>query len=139
MKGRLAKLILLFLIGGGIYYIIELLWRGHSHWSMFLTGGLCFLLVGGINNFYPWHLGIVQQSIIGAFIITTIEFLVGVVVNVWLGMEVWDYSGLPFNLMGQVSLIFSILWIPLATVGIFLDDWLRHKLFNEETPTYTIF
>jgi len=106
---------------------------------MFLVGGLCFVLIGGINNYLPWSLGIVQQSLIGAVIITVVELVAGLVVNVWLGLGVWDYSGLPLNFMGQISLLFFVLWIPLATVGIFIDDWLRYKLFGEEKPHYTIF
>ncbi|MCL2353639.1 MAG: putative ABC transporter permease [Defluviitaleaceae bacterium] len=139
MKKHLIKLFSLLLWGGFIYYIIELMWRGHSHPSMFLVGGLCFVLIGGINNYLPWSLGIVQQSLIGAVIITVVELVAGLVVNVWLGLGVWDYSGLPLNFMGQISLLFFVLWIPLATVGIFIDDWLRYKLFGEEKPHYTIF
>jgi len=139
MKKHLVKLFSLLLWGGFIYYIIELMWRGHSHPSMFLVGGLCFVLIGGINNYLPWSLGIVQQSLIGAVIITAVELIAGLIVNVWLGLDVWDYSNLPLNFMGQISLLFFVLWIPLATVAIFIDDWLRYKLFDEEKPHYTIF
>ena len=139
MKKHLVKLFSLLLWGGFIYYIIELMWRGHSHPSMFLVGGLCFVLIGGINNYLPWSLGIVQQSLIGAVIITAVELIAGLIVNVWLGLGVWDYSNLPLNFMGQISLLFFVLWIPLATVAIFIDDWLRYKLFDEEKPHYTIF
>ena len=36
------KLLVLAVIGGAIYVGIEMLWRGHSHPSMFILGGLCF-------------------------------------------------------------------------------------------------
>mgnify|MGYP007072511315 FL=1 len=35
------KCALLFLIGGALYYCIEILWRGHSHWTMAVVGGIC--------------------------------------------------------------------------------------------------
>lgn len=42
----LIKYLILFLIGGFVYISIELLWRGHTHWSMFILGGVCFILLG---------------------------------------------------------------------------------------------
>jgi uncharacterized membrane protein len=130
---------MLFLIGGAVYYGIEILWRGYSHISMFIVGGICFVLIGSINNHFPWHLGVVQQTLIAVVIITTLEFITGLIVNVWLGLGVWDYSDQPFNLMGQICLLYVILWIPLAVFAIFLDDWARYFLFKEERPHYTLF
>ena len=51
-KGWTAEFIkyfILFGIGGIAYVVIELLWRGYSHWSMFALGGLCFLLIGRLK------------------------------------------------------------------------------------------
>jgi uncharacterized membrane protein len=132
------KLLTLFLFGGAVYYIIEVAWRGYSHFSMFIVGGLCFVLIGAINNYFPWELGILQQSLIAGAIVTAVEFVSGLIVNVLLGWNVWDYSDFPFNLMGQICLLYALLWIPLSVVGIFLDDWLRHFLFGEEKPHYTL-
>jgi len=129
----------LWLWGGGVYYCIELFYRGHSHISMFAVGGVCFLLLGAINNYLPWRMGLAWQALFGAVIITAVELTAGLIVNVWLGLDVWDYSGLPLNLFGQISLLYSLYWIPLAAVGIFLDDFLRWKLYGEQTPRYTIF
>ena len=44
------KLLVLAVIGGAIYVGIEMLWRGHSHPSMFILGGLCFVSIGLIRN-----------------------------------------------------------------------------------------
>lgn len=134
-----AKAVVLFLTGGAAYYLVEILWRGHSHISMFILGGICFVLVGCINEFLPWSMGIVQQSLIGATIITVCEFITGLIVNVWLGMGVWDYSNLPFNIMGQICLPFFLAWIPLSCVAIVVDDYIRYWIFDEEKPHYTIF
>lgn len=46
------KNLLLLELGGFIYSIIEVLYRGNTHWTMFIVGGLCFLLVGWINKFF---------------------------------------------------------------------------------------
>lgn len=132
------KSAILFTIGGLAYFIIELLYRGYSHWTMFLVGGLCFLWIGLINEVLPWELGIIIQGIIGSCIVTFIELITGIFVNVLLGMNVWNYSNLPFNIMGQICLPFSILWIFLSIGAIIIDDWLRYKLFNEEKPHYKL-
>lgn len=135
---QILKLCILALIGGIIYVLIELAWRGYSHISMFILGALCFVLLGGINEFLPWELGFVWQMLIGAGIVTILELIVGIVVNVWLGLEVWDYSNLPFNFMGQICLPFSFAWTLLSGVAIVVDDYLRYWLFGEEKPHYKI-
>ena len=117
----------LFLIGGWIYTGMELIGRGRTHWSMFILGGLCFVLVGLINeHHYKWNQSLILQSIIGAVLITALEFLTGCIVNLWLKWNVWDYSNLPFNLLGQICLYFFLLWIPMSTLCIVLDDWIRY-------------
>ena len=135
---QILKLCILALIGGITYVLIELAWRGYSHISMFILGALCFVLLGGINEFLPWELGFVWQMLIGAGIVTILELIVGIVVNVWLGLEVWDYSNLPFKFMGQICLPFSFAWTLLSGVAIVVDDYLRYWLFGEEKPHYKI-
>ena len=130
------KHVALVLTGGCIYYAIEILWRGYSHWSMFLLGGICFLFLGMINEVIPWEMELWKQAVIGTVMITFLEFAVGCVVNLWLGWNVWDYSNVRFNLFGQICLPYAILWFPLSAVGIILDDWLRYFLFKEEKPHY---
>lgn len=136
---QVIKYIVLFLIGGAAYFGIEILWRGYSHWTMFLLGGLCFVIVGALNNWLPWEMDIEKQAGIGAIIITVLEFIVGVIVNLVLKWNVWDYSLLPFNILGQISLPFTLIWIVLSTAIIVVDDWVRYKVFKEEKPRYTSF
>jgi uncharacterized membrane protein len=128
----------LLLIGGGVYCLIEMAFRGYTHWTMFILGGACFFLIGGVNEYLPWELGLVWQSLIGAAAVTVAEYVVGVVVNVWLGLGVWDYSGLWGNIHGQVCPQFAVAWVFLSAIGIVLDDVLRWKLFREERPRYSI-
>ena len=127
----------LFLIGGAIYVLIELVYRGYSHWTMFLLGGLCFVLIGGVNEYIPWEMPLWLQAGIGAVIITVLEFICGCIVNLALGWNVWDYSNTPLNILGQVCLPFTIIWFVIAHAGIVLDDYLRYWLFKEEKPHYT--
>lgn len=132
------KQFILFSLGGIFYIIIELLWRGSSHWTMFFLGGLCFLLIGLMNEFFTFEIPLLPEMLIGAFLITLLEFITGYIVNIKLGMNVWDYSYLRFNIMGQVSLFYSVLWFILSGVCIIVDDWLRHILFGEEKPHYKL-
>lgn len=136
---RLIRPLVLWGIGGLLYVILEMIWRGYSHWTMYLVGGTCFLLIGAINEVIPWEMSFLLQCIIGALIVTAVEFLSGCIINIWLGWHVWDYSDMPFNLWGQICLPFSLLWILVSAAGIVLDDYLRHWLFKEEKPHYTFF
>ena len=133
------KELILGIIGGFIYVCLELLWRGRSHWTMFVLGAVCFVILGCINELLTWSMPIWKQAAIGAAIITVLEFATGCVVNLWLGWNVWDYSNTFMNLLGQICLPYIILWIPVAIFGIVLDDYLRYWLFNEEKPHYKIY
>lgn len=135
---KLLKYFTLGTLGGVVYVFIELLWRGYSHWSMFLLGGICFIALGLINEIIPWEMPLTAQMFIGCAIITTLEFITGCIVNLWLGWDIWDYSDLPYNLLGQISVTSSVGWYFLSAVGIVLDDWLRYMFFGEEKPRYTI-
>lgn len=132
----LIKYAVLFFFGGLVYYLIEILWRGYSHWTMIILGGLCFVAVGLINNILPWNMVIELQALIGAVLITSLEFIVGLIVNVNLGWDIWDYSNVPFNFLGQICLPFSLLWYMLSIIVIFTDDYIRYIFFNEKKPVY---
>jgi len=133
------KELVLFLIGAALYVMIELLWRGYSHWTMLILGGVCFVCLGLINEIIPWNVALWKQALLGASIITILEFITGCIINIYFKLNVWDYSNMRFNILGQVCLVYFILWIPLSTVGIILDDYLRHWIFREEKPHYKIF
>ena len=133
---KIKKYEFLFFVGATIYVIIEKLYRGYSHWTMFLLGGICFIALGLINEVIPWDMSLLLQMFIGGAIITVLELITGCVVNLWFGWNVWDYSELPFNLWGQISLFSSIVWVGLSLVGIVLDDFIRWKFFGEEKPHY---
>lgn len=132
------KYTFLFIFGGFTYGLIEILSRGFSHISMFMAGGICFILIGLLNEGFSWDMSIVSQMAISALIITAIEFTTGLIVNVWLKLNVWDYSALPYNILGQICLLYTNLWFFLSLPGILLDDLLRYYLLKEEKPHYKL-
>ncbi len=94
--------------------------------------------IGAINEHISWNLGLIWQMLLGSGIITALELFTGLIVNVWLGWGVWDYSNMPLNLWGQICLPYSLLWVLISLAAIWLDDWFRWKLFGEEEPHYKI-
>ncbi len=111
-KARVKEYVCVACIGALGYSLLEILWRGHTHWSMTLTGGLCLPLIYQVHA--ARRPGLLGRSLICAGIVTTVEFLVGVTVNLLLGWHVWDYSEQRFNLLGQVCPLFSLLWCLLS-------------------------
>ena len=131
---------ILFLIGGAVYYFIELAYRGHSHPSMFFVGGLCFLLIGSLNeHVFSWTMPLNSQMTLSAFIITAIEFIAGFILNIILRLNIWNYYDQPYNLLGQICLLYTCLWYFLSLPAILLDDYLRDKWFGEDRETYIWF
>lgn len=126
--------LIVVICGGGLYYLIELLYRGYSHWSMFLLGGIAFLFCGIQGRAVGWRDPFIKQLIRCAVFVTIAEFITGVIVNLWLGWNVWDYSNLPFNLMGQISLLFMLLFMGLCIIGIPLSGYLLYWLTGELKP-----
>ena len=99
---------------------------------MLPVGGLCGVLIGRINQtpgFY--NMKVIEQSVIGVFIVLGVEFIAGLILNIWLNLGIWDYSSLPFNIWGQVCLPFALLWLILMPFAIWLEDTIRWKLWRE--------
>ena len=126
----------LLILGGVIYYGIEVLWRGYSHIAMFFVGGMCFILIGLINEVIDWNMVFWKQMVIGDLCVLTLEFAFGVIFNIILKQNIWDYSNLPFNLFGQICLPFAILWLPIVAIAIVLDDWVKFLFFHGKKPQY---
>ena len=104
---------------------------------MFAVGGICFVLIGLLNEGMSWDLCIEKQVGLGLASVLIVEFISGCILNLWLGLGIWDYSNLPFNLLGQICLPFALLWIPLIIIAILLDDSIRYTFFDEQKPKYT--
>lgn len=106
--------LILFLIGGIGYSSIEILWRGFTHWSMFVLGGLCFLLMSRLSVWCCEKLPFWFCCFVSTLLITGLEFVTGCIVNLALGWNVWSYNNEPLNLLGQICLGFSSLWFLLS-------------------------
>ena len=113
--------LILFITGGLGYGFIEIAFRGYTHWSMIITGGSAFLCLYIINESFE-HISIYKKALLGAFIITTLEFTVGLVVNKTFNLGVWDYTNTPFNFLGIISLPFCICWYLISLIAL--------KMFN---------
>ena len=103
--------LLLFVVGAIGYPIIELLWRGKTHYSMALAGGVCLVLIGLISSL---PLGVISRSVLCALSITAVELFFGLFFNRLLHLAVWDYSRLPYSFIGQICLGYSLLWFALS-------------------------
>ena len=117
--------ILVYILGGLLYACIELLWRGWTHWTMVLCGGLCFLLMYLISSL---SLSIYKKCVLSAAAICLVEFITGCIVNLHLKWQVWDYSDLPFNILGQICPQFLLVWLVLSLPGLLFCSALR-KIF----------
>lgn len=113
----------LFYLGGCMYVGMELLWRQRSHWSMFLAGGICFVILGQLRKL---RLSAFSRAAVGALAITLVELGTGLLVN--RGYRVWDYRHLPGNLWGQICPLFTLLWVPVALLAMGLHRVLEHRL-----------
>lgn len=132
---QLAKYCFLMWFGGSFYVTLEVFWRERSHWTMFVMAGLVFIILGLLNELWNWNL--LSQTIAGTCIATAIEFITGCIVNLQLGWNVWDYSHMPGNIMGQICPQFTLLWVLVVVMAIVIDDMIRWQFFGEEKPKYT--
>ena len=106
----MKKNLFLFLAGGSLYPTLEMAWRGHTHFSMAIAGGACLCLIDRVCNGRLRGKPLYTRCAAGAAVITAVEFAVGLIVNTGLKLNVWDYSLMPLNIMGQICLPFTFLW-----------------------------
>lgn len=114
-------------VGAVLYSIIEILFRGYTHWTMTITGGVCLMCLYA-NEKNNLQAKLWKRCLAGSVIITTVEFLVGCIVNIHLGWDVWDYSDRMFNILGQICPLFSVLWLLLCIPGAYLCRKIRNRI-----------
>lgn len=124
---------IVFLIGGVMYSLIEVVTRGFTHWTMTLTGGLCLAIMYYHFGKHPEE-GLLVKCLFGMIVITSLEFTVGCIVNLLLGWNVWDYSNMYMNLLGQICLTFSAAWFLLSVPIAYLCEALRSGLSKYTAP-----
>lgn len=146
LKSRLSNAVLTMLLctwGGAVYFLLEVLWKeigGHPeriHWSMLVVAVILSLALERGGAQCPWEWSLPLQAMVCTVLITAVEFVAGLVLNVWIGLDIWDYSNLPLNLCGQICLWYSALWFVLSLVFIPVFDWLRYLVQGGERPHYS--
>lgn len=142
--GKAVLSVLLWSWVGTVYFFLEVAWktlRGRPEtisWTMLALAILLAVPLERCGAELPWKTPLWLQGLACGSAITAVEFVVGLVLNIWLGMGVWDYSGLPFNLMGQICLPFWALWVVGSVPAIVILDWLRYAVEGGERPNYTL-
>lgn len=110
---RFREFIIVFLLGGTMYALVEIIFRGFTHWTMLIAGGIIFYTLykffGYIGNGH-----ILLKCVLGCAFITSAEYLAGAVLNIIFEMKIWDYSAKPLNLYGQICPAFSFGWFVLS-------------------------
>ena len=106
--------VVVFAIGAVGYPILETLYRGRTHWSMSLAGGACFSAIYAVHKSGR---PLLSRCARAAACVTGIEFAVGLVVNRWLRLGVWDYSKNRWNVMGQVCPRFAAVWLGVSALA----------------------
>lgn len=144
--------ILLFLIMGIFYLGIEVIVRiiegsliGTNGWTalsavgwssgwMILIGGLCGIFVGMINeNRKFWEVPMIFQAFVGVTVTLAIELLSGIIFNLVLNLNIWDYRDLKFHFLGQICLQNAILFFLFMPFVIWFDDLLRCGIYKNKS------
>ena len=145
MSKRARKAILSMLLwfwAGGVYFFIEVLWktlRGRPDaisWTMFLLAIILAIPLERCGAEMKWETPLWVQGLVCGTAITAAELAAGLVLNVWLGLGVWDYSGLWGNFLGHVCPQFWLLWCFGSIPSIVILDWLRYAVEGGERPRY---
>ena len=142
--GRWVLSMLLWVWGGTVYFLLEVGYislTGHPErisWTMLAVAiGLC-IPVERCGAELPWGSPLWLQALACAGLVTGVELVAGLVLNIWMGLDIWDYSGMPGNLMGQICPQFAAVWWGLCLAFIPAFDWLRWIVEGGERPRYFI-
>ena len=96
-----------------------------------LCGGVCAVLIyliAGRERTVLW-----RRWTLCAAAVTTVEYFTGVLVNLRLGWNVWNYADRPLNVLGQICPLYSLFWFLLAIPGVWLGRTVRQKLAARQT------
>lgn len=98
-----------FVFGSTLYGLIELACRNRTHWTMIIVGGIAFYGISLISSLLSGK-SLFLKCALGSVFVTTLEFVTGIIVNINFNLNVWDYSNIPFNILGQICPSFIFLW-----------------------------
>lgn len=133
---KISEYILLWAIGGCLYYLFEILFRGFSHWSMFFLGGICMIFCTWQGQTLHWEDPLWIQILRCTVFVTSMEFITGIILNQWCGLEIWNYEGQPFQLFGQICLPFAVIFSGLCCLAILLGGSIACWLYGEPAPKF---
>lgn len=142
--GRRVLSMLLWSWGGTVYFLLEVVFktlRGEPEqisWTMLVVAMILTIPVERCGEQLPWEVPLWLQALSCALLVTAVELAAGVILNIWLGLDIWDYSHLPFNLWGQICPQFSAVWWFLCLVFIPAFDWLRWSVEGGQRPKYRL-
>lgn len=140
MMRRVLKLALFFFVGGALYVLCEILWRGYSFVAMYVAGGACFVLIERLNAWkLTYEMPIWRQGLIATAMVLAVEFIFGIIFNRWLHLNMWDYSDLWGNVLGQICPQFAAAWYGLSIGAILLSDYIDYWCFGGVKPHNKIF
>ena len=140
--GRWVLSMLLWFWGGTVYFLLEVAYKTITRepwrisWTMLVVAILLTVAVERCGEQLPWRVPLWLQALCCAVLVTVVELAAGLILNVWLGLGVWDYSHLPGNFLGQICPQFFGVWFVLCLVFIPAFDWLRYLVEGGERPRY---
>lgn len=145
MRERIGKWVLSILLwfwAGGVYFFAEVIWKTAQgrpetiSWTMFALAIILAIPMERFGAELPWEMPLIAQAGISALAVIATEFVAGLILNVALGLRIWDYSNMPGNIMGQICPQFALLWFVVSIIGIVLMDWMRYAVEGGEKPHY---
>lgn len=143
LRSKLVNMLLWFW-GGTVYFFIEVIWKTATNhperisWIMLAVAILLSAVLERCGNYSEWEWPLWCQAILSTIVITVVEFITGMICNVWLGMCIWDYSHLPLNIYGQICPQYCLVWLVFSFVFIPVFDWMRYIIDGcaGDRPTY---
>ena len=142
--GRWVLSVLMWTWGGAAYFLLEVAYktaRGEPErisWTMLVLAAILCIPIERAGAEMPWDVPLWMQAAGCAVLVTATELIAGLILNVWLGLGVWDYSELWGNLWGQICPQFAAIWWGLCLVFIPVFDWMRYAVAGGERPRYRV-
>lgn len=142
--GKWILSVLLWVWTGTFYFFIEVAWKTANgkpesiSWTMLLLAIFLAMPLERCGAEVPWDMPLLLQSALCTGAITAAEFCAGCILNLWLGLGVWDYSHMPGNILGQICPQFAVVWLALSIFAIVMLDWMRYYVEGGEKPHYIL-
>jgi uncharacterized membrane protein len=120
----------------GIKYISLMGYTSLWMLPVYFIGSFTLAIINDIPWFYNKKMLI--QTILGGLCLIIIEFISGVILNIYFKLNVWSYENDFCNLLGQIKLSTSIVWILAVPFFIFVIDFVDYALYREEKLRYGV-